>query len=275
MFVAPLTELSWAYQLHYYLCFRTYRRQQLFASKNNSHTLLEIVNEICSRHDYHLLQSKSYADQLRSLVSLRPDQSISDVVRVVKTNAARECRVQLKLDTPVWARGFLARSIGRMRISAVRQYLAEQAEHHGYAARLLPPIYSYRATRPDELRSPRAVFDLNYHIVFATFRRKGIFTSGLGQALADYWLNVAAKRGFAIDQLTIVPDHIHLLIRTLPSVSIEQCALSLLNNGQHLIVKQYPQILIDVGLRQLWQPSSYAGTCGVISTALMKKWLSE
>ena len=275
MFVPPLETVGWAYQLHYYLCFRTYRRQPFFAPQFNSKVLLEVVSEICKRHDFHLLRSRIYRDQSRCVLSLRPDQSVSKAVQVIKTNSSRECRLQLKLDTSVWARGFLVKSLGLVRVSAVRQYLAQQAEHHGYASRLLPPVYRYRAISPADIRSPRAVFDLNYHLVFATYHRRGVFTSSLGRMLADHWLKVAIKRGFAIDQLTVIPDHVHLLIRTLPSVSIEQCALSLLNNAQHFIAKRHPQTLIDVGLNQLWQPSAYAGTCGQISTSLMKKWLSE
>ena len=62
---------------------------------------------------------------------------------------------------------------------------------------------------------------------------------------------------------------------TLPNASVEECALSLLNNAQHFIAKHYPHSLIDNGLNQLWQPSAYAGTCGEISTSLMKTWLSQ
>ena len=275
MFVNPITEIAWAYQLHYYLCFRTYRRQQFFGSEMKSDVLRAVVSEICNRHNYHLLKNKIYPDQLRCLISLRPHQSISSVVQIIKANASRECGLQLKLTTPVWARGFMARSIGRVRIGAVRQYLAQQAEHHGYTTRVLPPVHFYRAATTSTLRSPHAVFDLNYHLGFATYRRMGFFTSGLGQRLTEYWLEVAQKRGFALDQLTVVPDHIHFLIRTLPSVSIEQCALSLLNNAQHFIADRYPRALVEAGLNQLWQPSAYAGTCGEMSTSLMKKWLSE
>ena len=275
MLANPLTEISWAYQLHYYLCFRTYRRRQFFASDMESEVLRAVVSEICERHDYHLLKNKVYPDQLRCLISLRPNQSVSNVVQVIKTNASRGCGLQLKLTRPVWARGFMGKTLGRVRLGAVQQYLAQQAEHHGYAARALPPVHSYRAATRSVLRSPHALFDLNYHLVFATYRRKGFFTSGLGQRLTEYWLKVAPKRGFALDQLTVVPDHIHLLIRTLPSVSVEQCVLSLRNNAQHFVAKRYSRALVDARLNQLWQPSAYAGTCGEMSTSLMKKWLSE
>jgi len=96
----------------------------------------------------------------------------------------------------------------------------------------------------------------------------------VGDALNSYWLRVAAARSFAIDQISVVPDHIHLRVRAVPKISIETCALLLLNNGQHFLSKKCPQLLVQSGLNELWQPSAYAGTCGEINTALVKHWLS-
>jgi len=162
-----------------------------------------------------------------------------------------------------------------MRIGAVREYLEQQAEHHGYATRLLPPVYRYRTTSPVILNAPHAKFDLSYHLVFATYNRKGVFTSNLGEALCEYWLKVACKRGFAIDQISVVPDHVHILVRHIPKMSIETCVLILLNNAQHFVGQRFPHALTHAGLDHLWQHSAYAGTCGQMSTALIKKWLSE
>jgi putative transposase len=275
MLLTPLTELSWAYQLHYYLCFRTHRRRQLFTSRTDPGFLRTVVAEICQQHEYHLLESQTYNDQLRCLLSLQPSQPISKVIQTIKTNSSREWNLQMKMTPPLWARGFVARSTGRMRISAVRHYLEQQAEHHGYASRLLPPVYHYRSKKPVMLHAAHAVFALNHHLVFATHSRKGVFTSSLGETLSEYWLKVAGKRGFAIDQISVVPDHVHLLIRNVPKMSVEECALILLNNGQHFVGERFPHSLIDAGLNQLWQASAYAGTCGQMSTALIKTWLCE
>ena len=67
----------------------------------------------------------------------------------------------------------------------------------------------------------------------------------------------------------------HLMIRIVPKTSIEEVALSLLNNGQYFIGKQYPELLIENELDQLWNGSAYAGTCGEITTALIMRWLSS
>ncbi len=272
MYLTPFTSVAWAYQLHYYLCFRTHRRRPLFSSK--AAQLIELVSEICARHDYHLLECRPYPDQIRCLVSLQPAQPISKVLQTIKTNSSREFSEQFDLAKPVWARGFLAKSVGRMRIGAVRKYLEQQSKHHGYDSRVLPPVYRYRASQPSALQATHASFELNHHLVLATCQRKGVFSSNLGRALSDYWLRVAARRGFAIDQISVVPDHVHLLVRTVPKMSIEECALLLMNNGQHFIGKNFPQRLVEAGINQLWEASAYAGTSGEFTTALIKAWLS-
>src|SRR2546421_3997042 len=147
MFLTPFKALNWAYQLHYYLCFRTHRRRTLFASKANQ--LAEIVAEICAQHDYHLLECQPHPDQLRCLVSLPPNQAISKVMQTIKTNSSRESSRQFSLEKPVWARGFLAKSVGRMHIDTVQAYLEQQAKHHGLrfssvASRLSVPRVSAR-----------------------------------------------------------------------------------------------------------------------------------
>ena len=114
---------------------------------------------------------------------------------------------------------------------------------------------------------------MSQQLVFSTNKRHGVLDSHTGRALVEYWLQVAAKRNFAIDQVSVVPDHIHSIVRIVPTMSIEECALSLMNNGQHFIGNNYPQVLIEAGLDQLWQASAYAGTCGDYSTGLLQKWL--
>lgn len=271
----PFTTLNWAYQLHYYICFRTHRRRGGFAGARQVDVLASALAEICQRHDYHLLESQVYPDHLRCLLSLRPDQVIATAVQTLKANSSRECGLKLGLVAPVWARGYLARGVGRVPIGIVKEYLRGQSEHHGYDKRCRPPIYRYQAKEAVSLTAQHSIFELNHHLVFATRHRRGVFGSDLGESLGGYWLKVAEKHGFAIEQMTILPDHAHLLVSTAPKMNIADCALALLNNGQYYVGKYHPQALIEAGLEQLWQASAYAGTRGQFTTALIKTWLSE
>jgi REP-associated tyrosine transposase len=275
MHLEPLNTISWAYQLHYYLCFRTRRCRSVFIAAEHVEALDAALREICERHDYHLLQSKVYPDHMRCLLSLRPAQAISKVIQTIKANSARILGAQYALTSPLWGRGFLARSVGRVRLSVVKEYISGQAEHHGYDKRVRPPVSRYNDGEQATLTAEHASFDLNHHLVFATRYRRGVFDSALGESLIQYWRRVASARGFAIDRVTIVPDHMHLLVRIAPKMSIEECALSLVNNGQHFVGRHAPEALIQAKIEQLWQASAYAGTTGKVTTALVKAFLSE
>lgn len=275
MQLEPMANLHWAFQLHYLLCFRTNRRRASFAGDRRIALLSDLLTEICGRHDYHLLEAEPHTNHLRCLLSLRPNHVISNVIQTVKTNLSRESCVALPLTAPVWERGYLARTVGRARIGAVKQYIDSQAEHHGYATRARPPVFRYVAREPVPLKAAHAAFDLNYHLVFATRYRRALFDSRIGGELAAYWLRVAEKRGFAIDRMSILPDHVHLMVRTVPKMSIEASAIALMNNAQHWMAQRFAPVLVKEKVDQLWQSSAYAGTCGEVTTALMKWFLRK
>jgi putative transposase len=273
MFLQPLTSLSWVYQLHYYLCFRTHLRRKLFAATQSADVIATLVDEICRRHEYSLLKFRAYPEHIRCLISLRPDQDIATAVKTVKADASREYSSMKSLSRPVWARGYLAQSVGRVRIEPVRIYLQLQAEHHGYARRILPPVFRYRTDKPVPLAAAHSSFDLNHHLVLVTQHRASVFGSQSGEDLCQYWLRVAAKRGFAVDQVTVLPDHVHLLLRMPPKLTVQECTLSQMNNAQHFIGRHFPEALIQAKVKQLWRPSAFAGTRGKMTTELLKRFL--
>ena len=143
MELEPITSLAWAYQLHYYLVFRTHLRRPRFATPEAAQKLSVLLEEICARHEYHLLKHRTYRDHVRCVLSLRPNQDLSTVVRTTKANSAGVFCKSRSVRAPLWARGYFARSLGRVHIGAVRRYLDEQADHHGYARRVIPPVYRY------------------------------------------------------------------------------------------------------------------------------------
>jgi putative transposase len=275
MHTKPLSDLKWAYQLHYYLCFQTHRSQNIISNPDREAALSAAFAEICQRHELHLVRLKINENHVRLLLSLRPSETISKVVQTVKTNSARAFSSACDLNAPIWGRGYLAKSVGRVRTGEVKRYIEGQSEHHGYAKRVLPPVYRFRSDCPKALVAEHSVFELNHHLVFATKHRAGIFGASVGHELCAYWIRVAQKHGFAIDRCTFVPDHVHLLIRTMPNMSVEKCAFSLLNNGQYFMVKHAPKLLVEAGIDQLWQDSAYVGTTGEFTTALMKSFLKE
>jgi len=271
MYLEPIVNLNWAYQLHYYICFRTHRRKKHFASIDRVEALSHELNQICERHLFHLLKAKIYPDHLRCILSLKPSDSISKTLQSLKTNLSRELGPPIQ--APIWANGFLARSTGRVRIDTVKNYIDMQSEHHGYEKRIHPTIFRFITKAPTTLSANHSVFDLKHHVVLVTKYRRAIFGSRIANNILEYWKQVAIKKQFAIDRASVLPDHIHLIVRIVPKLSIEYSVLALMNNGQYWISRNHPELLVKEGINQLWQPSAYVGTCGQMTTALLKKFL--
>jgi putative transposase len=273
MKLEPFKEISWAFQLHYHICFRTHRRKTLFDEQSRIAALSQALTDLCEMNGLHLLEKDCQPEHVQLLLSLRPNQLISDALKRLKGRSSAAICQGFGLTPPLWARGYLARSAGRVRVQAVKRYLASQAEHHGYSKRALPPVFKFKAATPEPLATAHASFDLTHHLVLATRFRRGVFDSKTREALVNYWIKVAARRGFAVDQATVLPDHVHLLLRITPKISVEQVALSLMNNGQYFVAKHFPLALVEAKIDQLWQSSAYAGTCGELTTALLKAFL--
>ncbi|MEK6322081.1 MAG: IS200/IS605 family transposase [Acidobacteriota bacterium] len=269
----PFKEISWAFQLHYHICFRTHRRKTVFDDRSRTAALSQALTDLCKINDLHLLEEDCQPAHVQLVLSLRPSQLISGVLKTLKGRSSAALCQEFGLAPPLWARGYLARSVGRVRVQAEKRYLDYQAEHHGYSKRALPPVFRFRATEPEVLATAHASFALTHHLVLATKFRRGVFDSKTGEALVNYWIKVAAKRGFAVDQASVLPDHVHLLVRITPKTTVEQVALSLMNNGQYFVAKHFPRALVQAKINQLWQSTAYVGTCGELTTALLKAFL--
>jgi len=73
--------------------------------------------------------------------------------------------------------------------------------------------------------------------------------------------------------MSLLPDHVHLILEAVPSKSIDEIALALVNNTAYWMGKHYWGVLKQTGAWDVWQPSYYAGTVGEYTTAQVKRFL--
>ena len=265
-----------AYQLHFYLCFKSHSLRPVLADDGISETITEVLQGVCEREDYHLLESHLSPDHLRLLVSLRPEHSVSNVVNLLKGNLSRQLGLRSRAESPWFATGYFARSSGIVNIETVRDYVSNQVAHHGYRGRWTEAL-EYRNTR---FKSP--AFQLNhcltiltYHLVLVTVRRASVFDETIASKLFDYINAVGDRHKFVIDRISMLPDHVHLVLEAAPTKSVEAIALALMNNTAHWMGKHYWGVLKQTDAWGVWQPSFYAGTAGEYSTAQVKRFLGS
>ena len=278
--IPHFSSLTPAFQLHFYLWFKTYRRRPLLIGPEAQSLVNRVLGEVCGRQDYHLLDTDIDKDNVRLLLSLKPPQSISETVRFLKGNVSRQFGLafsdQLKASDSrsLWAQGYFARSSGKTNLEAARVYVDSQASHHGYCGDWTKPL----KFRNPNFESPAFKFDhvvaiLDYHLVVVTQNRMPLFDEAMAPGLFDFIMTIGQKHYFAVDRIGLLPDHMHLIVQAVPSLSAHACVLAILENTRHWMTKRYNGALKQLNAWNVWEPSFYAGTIGEYSTAQVREFL--
>ncbi|MFA6249724.1 MAG: IS200/IS605 family transposase [Mucilaginibacter sp.] len=93
--------------------------------------LHQYITGIIRNNGHKLIAINGMSDHLHIFFGLRPDQSLSDLMRIVKGESSEWINKE-KL-TPAkfrWQEGYGAFSYSRSQIKAVAEYIANQEEHH-------------------------------------------------------------------------------------------------------------------------------------------------
>lgn len=96
-----------------------------------------------------------------------------------------------------------------------------------------------------------------------------------GKALIEYWLRVSEKKEFQIAQIRVLPNHCHLRVRLLPTMSVLECVLALMNNSWAMMNRRFWGVLKQSDAWYVWEPSFYAATTGDVTTAEVKAYLTS
>ena len=267
------TALEAAYQLRYYLSFKTKYLKPTLAVTKTQELAREVLADVCERNSYHLLETNINTDHLRLLVSLQPQDAISKTVRMLKGNLQYQFGKCLTTEVKL-AEGYFARSIGRVEMECVRKYVDDQVPHHGYSGEWTRSLNF----RNEKFTSPAFAFAhhvsiLDYHMVFVTQNRLPLFDEEIAPQLFHYLLEVGKKHQFVIDRVGVLPDHLHLIFEGIPSVSVMDYALAIMNNTRYWMTQKYSGVLKETNGWDVWRPSYYAGTVGEFSTAQLASFL--
>ena len=69
-----------------------------------------------------------------------------------------------------------------------------------------------------ELRRNRnSVFQIGYHLVWCVKYRKQILTGHLADDLKELLLQIAQENDITIEQMEVMPDHVHLFVTATPN----------------------------------------------------------
>ncbi len=117
-----------AYQLRYHFGWCTKGRKLILFSSAIRSKVEATVHEVAERSDFHVLGLEVDSSVVRALISLRPIDSPESVTKKVKGNVATTLRADGIRD--LWSRGWFVRSNGNVTDEVIRNYVANQFDHH-------------------------------------------------------------------------------------------------------------------------------------------------
>lgn len=268
--------MSYAYQLHFHVGFRTRRRVPVFRSAARADTLREAIAVVCSRGDYHVLEMQVDEYCVRLLLSLRPTHAPSKVVQTIKANSSRILFQRLpEIEHEIgrrnlWSRGYYLRSVGDVPSEVVRDYIANQREHHEGDRRNSFLLAQYAHPDPARFYDLRpfehCVAEYNCHFVCSPVRHVAAIERVHAGPLVTYIRRVAQARGFEVLSLAVISDHLHLLAALHPTQAPEHLALAVMNNTSHWFETRNPGVFRAWDVPGFWTCSAFLRTTGAVTT---------
>lgn len=270
-------------EMHYaYCCHVFYRWQSRWRRPNRYFPQIRPAGIEAERPGIRILNIEADGVELALLASLQPTDSVATGASKIKGAVSKNLKELATSGSmfPPLGTGYFACTTGPRTSDELNQYLEDQCEHHGYHTRQNPPVYLRTWPIADQsdtaLQAHHSHTIVRWHVVFSTWNRKGTFSKKAAEAVADAWDRQFDRRRVQFCKLSFVPDHVHLAIRTHPSVVPADLVVELLNSSQQLMFQAFDRLVIATGNRRLWKPSAYVGTYGDLSNqqvqAYLRKW---
>ncbi|MBS1910613.1 MAG: IS200/IS605 family transposase [Bacteroidetes bacterium] len=116
--------------LYYHIIFSTKNRRPLIAS-DIAPRLYEYIGGIVRNNDGALIAAGGTEDHIHLLAILSRQQSVSDALRIIKTNSSSWIHKALTVEHPfAWQHGYGAFTVSASVVDRVKHYIANQHEHH-------------------------------------------------------------------------------------------------------------------------------------------------
>ena len=111
-------------------------------------------------------------------------------------------------------------------------------------------------------RTPHAVYDTQYHLVWSPKYRKKILQGAVAQRLRELLLEIAQAYDISIEELEVSVDHVHVFCSFPPRYSISQVITRLKSLSARALFKEHPQLKKQLWGGELWEDGYFARTVG-------------
>lgn len=121
------------------------------------------------------------------------------------------------------------------------------------------------------------VYNIHYHIIWVTkYRRECFVTEQLVNDMKDILKKIAKINDIDIQEIEVMPEHIHLLVSFKPKYSVTDVVKNFKGSSARLFFQRYPNIKKDSFWGgKLWSSSYYVGSVGNMNKETIKLYIQN
>lgn len=117
-------------------------------------------------------------------------------------------------------------------------------------------------------------FSLQYHLIWCPKFRFSVLKNGVDETLKEILIQISNQYQYEIKAIEVMPDHIHLLISTKPTVAPTDVVRTLKSLSAIELFKLYPELKRFYGrCGSLWSKGYFASTIGSVSEETVKEYI--
>ena len=117
-------------------------------------------------------------------------------------------------------------------------------------------------------------WNCKYHIVFAPKYRRKVAYGKMKQDIANILSMLCKRKSVEIVEAEICPDHVHMLVKIPPSLSVSSFVGYLKGKSALMIFDRHANLKYKFGNRHFWAEGYYVSTVG-LNEATIKKYIQE
>ena len=130
------------------------------------------------------------------------------------------------------------------------------------------------ATMPKGYASSiRSVHFMNYHFVWCPKYRRKVIVSDIESRLHEIIRDTAKENGWEIIALETMPDHVHLFIKTVPTIAPNNVIAMIKGRSSRILRNEFPSL--KRRLPTLWTRSYFVSIHGHVSSEIIKKYVED
>ncbi len=121
--------------------------------------------------------------------------------------------------------------------------------------------------------SHTVVYNIGFHIIFCPKYRRKVLTGQVKTRLLELFKIKADELNLDIQDVTIMPDHVHLFVKASPSLAPHFIVGQLKGYSSRILRNEFPSL--KSRLPSLWTRSYYIESVGHISEDTIRKYIED